>query len=301
MAVRFLDHTPLFIDYLRKQYSFMNNVALSRHDAITAMIERGDSSIFHSINLACTEDDFVRAGKPFFNVYPRVVDALLKTPLCIRPSDIQHSVIHDIGTIVIKFHRGSAFETKYNVGWFFISLCDASPPDKPWEFRTQRRDNAIPMLSIAYTSTHFKKEGYINSWGVSMDSTFDDSNFVYLDNYDVTSEYKADCRNLRQMLASIALGVMMLAADPDFIKPVLLKADEGKTTPLEERIARAKKRGVYGFTIGEDIETCPHFRRPHFAVRWTGKGATIPKLVPVKGSVVNKKLMTTVPTGYEST
>jgi hypothetical protein len=34
-------------------------------------------------------------------------------------------------------------------------------------------------------------------------------------------------------------------------------------------------------------------------VRWTGKGGEIPKLVPVKGAIINKKLMTTVPTGYE--
>jgi hypothetical protein len=38
---------------------------------------------------------------------------------------------------------------------------------------------------------------------------------------------------------------------------------------------------------------------PHFGLRWTGEGRKIPKIVPIKGSVINKKLVAEVPTGYE--
>ena len=46
------------------------------------------------------------------------------------------------------------------------------------------------------------------------------------------------------------------------------------------------------------MECAPHFRRPHFAIRWTGKGGAVPRMVPVKGSVVKRQLATDVPTGY---
>lgn len=124
-----------------------------------------------------------------------------------------------------------------------------------------------------------------------LDSTFEDAAFAV----NMLDEQK----RISHQMCRIALGVMLLAADPDYVKPVILKADEGKTTPIDERVERARNRGVFGFTLGEDIEVSPHFRRPHFAIRWTGKGASVPKLVPVKGAVIGRSIMTTVPTGYE--
>ena len=53
-------------------------------------------------------------------------------------------------------------------------------------------------------------------------------------------------------------------------------------------------------TSGKDFErtVSPHMRVPHFAIRWTGKGRTKPKLVPVKGSLVNREKILPIPTGY---
>lgn len=62
---------------------------------------------------------------------------------------------------------------------------------------------------------------------------------------------------------------------------------EFKRTLNPKYIQKAEKRKVVGWEIGADLETTPHFRKPHFAIRWTGKGAEIPKLVPVKGCLVN--------------
>lgn len=46
------------------------------------------------------------------------------------------------------------------------------------------------------------------------------------------------------------------------------------------------------------IEVSPHCRRPHFAIRWTEKGHSVPKLVPVNGCLVNRSKLLPVPTGY---
>ena len=98
----------------------------------------------------------------------------------------------------------------------------------------------------------------------------------------------------------LAMGICLLGNDSEFIQPEVLTADQIKfgTSRDMKLVEKAKKRGKYGWTVGRDIECLPHIRRPHFAVRWTGKGGAVPKVVPVKGSVVKRKSMTDVPTGY---
>lgn len=94
----------------------------------------------------------------------------------------------------------------------------------------------------------------------------------------------------------------MLACDSRYCEPILLNRDKQKRLTEEDKKKaqnRARNRGVYGFDIGKDVEISPHFRRPHFAIRWTGEGRKVPKLVPVKGAVINKRLLEEIPTGYD--
>ncbi len=90
-------------------------------------------------------------------------------------------------------------------------------------------------------------------------------------------------------------------ADERFVDPILLQRDQ--TKPLDDDARkraknRAVRNGVHGFELGKDLQVSPHFRRPHFAIRWTGQGRKVPRLVMVRGCYINKGL-TTVPTGYE--
>lgn len=47
-----------------------------------------------------------------------------------------------------------------------------------------------------------------------------------------------------------------------------------------------------------DIEVSPHCRRPHFGIRWTEKGHSVPRLVPINGCLVNRSKLFPIPTGY---
>jgi hypothetical protein len=102
----------------------------------------------------------------------------------------------------------------------------------------------------------------------------------------------------------IAITLLLLKNDPFIIQPDVLAADRNRfdrSTDPEERqrlIDKAKRRGIVGWRIGEQYETMPHYRRPHFGLRHTGKGKTIPRIVPIKGAIVHRQKMTTVPTGY---
>lgn len=97
----------------------------------------------------------------------------------------------------------------------------------------------------------------------------------------------------------IAIAIIMLDNDPTIIDREVLSKDRLKWEQTRDPryIEKAAKRGINGWRIGEKIEVLPHFRRPHFAIRWTGPGRTIPKLRPISGSIVHRDLVTKVPTG----
>jgi hypothetical protein len=94
----------------------------------------------------------------------------------------------------------------------------------------------------------------------------------------------------------IAVGISLIARDPELVIPDVLVRDADKQI-TDKLIDRAHRRGKIGWIIGRGIEISPHIRRPHFGLRWTGEGGKIPKLVPIKGSIVHKSLVENVPTG----
>jgi hypothetical protein len=100
-----------------------------------------------------------------------------------------------------------------------------------------------------------------------------------------------------------AIFPRLIKNDPTIVAPEVLSRDEqnwniATQEQREAMVARAKRKGKFGFSIGKEYETMPHFRRPHFALRHTGKGGAIPKIVPVKSSIVHREVLTRVPTGH---
>jgi len=280
--IQFLDHTPLKIKAIRKSVEKIFKKKISYDEIILHLRKKNEKKEA----LTCfLEKKLIEAEMPFFNVYPKVVEALIRTSLSIVPETIPRSIIHSLGSICIKLPLD-----KNNRGFdFFILSVFNSETMKEMESLGCSRILHVENIPSMVVFGQGDNEGF--TLAVPLDMRVSDVQSQISDEAIV---------DIAKPFIRIALGVMMLAADPDYIKPVLLKADEDKTTPIEERIARARNRGVYGFTIGEEIERSPHFRRPHFAIRWTGKGGEIPKLVAVKGSIVGKKELVTVPTGYEN-
>lgn len=118
----------------------------------------------------------------------------------------------------------------------------------------------------------------------------------------------------------IIFGVLSIGENPDIVKPVVLKADEKKyqLTGDEKYIEKARRRGVIGFEVGEDIPTkaqlrrmieenelaiqqgrkTPHIRSACLALIGTGKGRSIPRIVKRKSCFVNKDLLLKIPHGF---
>ena len=114
----------------------------------------------------------------------------------------------------------------------------------------------------------------------------------------------AKYKKARILATRIALTVLMLADDPDVITPDVLAADQNRYDNETDdgwkmrAKERAKQKGVFGWSIGKNIQVAPHIRRPHWAVRWTGPGKKIPQIRPIKGCKVNWDKLTKVPTGH---
>ncbi len=98
----------------------------------------------------------------------------------------------------------------------------------------------------------------------------------------------------------IAVGVCLLGEDSDLIVPDVLADDAGKFAETLDPalVARAVRRGKRGWNVGATMQVAPHMRRAHFALRWTGEGRHVPKIVPVRGAIVRRKKITEVPSGY---
>lgn len=224
-----------------------------------------------------TEMGYLGNRRPFYNVYPAVVSRLENTRLDFRLSQIDPLK----GAVAICFGVGKEPIVKgakvtsmlVQIGKDSESLTDGAVVDDPLIRIVMNRlcdDGKMRYSTIFYSGN------------------------------DVLSEIVDTTDDKRKMI-SLAVGISMLASDERFFEPILLKKDQGKKLSgdaLKRAIERAKNRGRNGNTIGKELDASPHMRRPHFAIRWTGKGGVTPKLVPVQGCIVNKSKLFPVPTGY---
>jgi len=104
-------------------------------------------------------------------------------------------------------------------------------------------------------------------------------------------------------LRNIALAVLLMERTPSLFEPDILRCDceryDRASTDVRKRLEERafKRRGQRGYHVGRQLETIPHYRRPHPALYWTGKGRRIATVVFRSGCIVKRQAMTTAPTG----
>lgn len=222
------------------------------------------------------------SGRPYFNVWPTVEDALLRTNLQIDPGLIPQSIIHKLRTIEIRFCDSSKRDP------FFLNATN---------MRWWKMGDHSESFKIADSTVHAKGIYVCRAWIEDDQSITTDGAGMPYGVTAVESDYWKLTEELR-----IAIGIMLLACDDRYCEPILLNRDKNRKLTggdLERAIDRARRNGQYGFNIGEHVEVSPHYRRPHFAIRWTGEGRKVPRIVPVKGAMINKDVLKEIPTGYE--
>jgi len=248
----------------------------------------------------CQEYEWVKSCRPYYKVWPSFIDALCRVPFSVKREDLAPP----ISRIAIRFCD------KNRLSLTSILAVFTEVDDRFAE--VESGSLAIAVYSLAkgekYPSTKsiviYPKETVTESMSHAPKVHMEDGVSVVKNSVDGIFKVSAEESRINEIALRIVLALCLFANDPDFFSPDVIASDAAKFDASSDQefrqrlIDKAKKRGIVGWRIGQEYETIPHFRRPHFALRHTGKGRTVPRIVPVKGCVVHREKMTKVPTGY---
>lgn len=223
--------------------------------------------------------------RPYYKVYPCVVDALCKLKLefnCPCPKVPE-------GTVSIRFAEGH--EPKRN-GYSIAALLIYS--ESGYDEKTGEQKEVLFIQVTLKEKPDAYYWFYFNT--NSPDMTMEEC----LNHYPAVGEY----HEIRKLATRIALTTCMLADDPEIITRDVLNKQQGQydgernDSRKKQMEDKARNNGVFGWSIGKNVEVSPHVRRPHWALRYTGPKGSVPQIVPVKGCKVNASKLTDVPNGH---
>lgn len=265
----------------------------TRDDAYAAqsVADRQDGNL---LSLACDSAEWLwwNNSRPYYKAFPAIVKGLCRLKL-----DCAFSCpVVPCDQITIRFAVGGEPVTTDGYKLGVMLLANA---------RLRRSSgNDKQALLMAVQSPDIPVDDMANSYAFLLNPNTDGTTIedavaqAEISGYGIGPE--DNTRRVQLLTTRIALTLCFLSDDPSIITPDVLAADRDKydATKDEKYVDRARRRGVVGWNIGADYEVCPHYRRPHFALRHTGKGRTVPRIVPVTGCVVHRSKLTEVPTGY---
>lgn len=263
--------------------------AYSRQIAVAKRYLRGTQNEFVQISSHEHEAKWYENHRPYYKVYPCVVDAFCKLKLkfnCECPKVPE-------GCISIRFAKNHEPKTKGGKSIkALLVYADSLGKDRNGDERKGLYIN-VTLGSDDFYLFFFNTNVRFTTIEECLNQTLPDDTAV------------SDHRDVRTLATRIALTVCMLADDPDIITPDVLKDDQGRYDKEKDKAwkrkaeSRARNKGVFGWSVGKNIEVSPHVRRPHWSIRHKGKGRNkTPELVPVKGCKVKGEKLTKVPTGH---
>jgi hypothetical protein len=254
---------------------------------IESRVSRGTPEEKADLNGIYSERDWWRSMRPYYKVWPSIVPSLQKTTIDMDGDQLRLPV----GVVALRFKFGkepsisdgrallhsilaAVFQANNSVSRYVSIVVQGV-----FDSGLQEFENLVPLTGNLEAS--IQKQTMTNDFVSRCDKQYANS--------------------LSIAATKIAVSVFLLAKDPTIIEPEVLAADEAAYLASRDPkyVEKAKRRGVHGFHIGRQCEVMPHTRRPHFAIRWMGHGEQkVPRLRAIKGSVVHRKHMTQVPTGY---
>jgi len=243
--------------------------------------------------------------RPYFSIYPKIVDALLKTKLDVTVDSLHFPTTSD--NLLIRFAKG--YELDGIIETLFVAV-GVSGEEKDPNFgekaaihivATRTDGNLELLVCVTDRNTHLQQ---LMDENAKEPSHIDPG--VQVDPISMDKQWK---HHMVQAF-KIALGICLLDPDPDLIVPDILESDRSK---LDETIdpermlqlaEKAKRRGKFGWIVGEctdekeGAEVSAHYRRGHWGFRWAGVGKCRLKWTKIKSSIIHRDKITRVPTGY---
>jgi hypothetical protein len=271
-----------FHEYLTTQREAGENKIPHREFALRAAellsYVNKDSSKLYGIRMHM-ECLWMEARAPYYNVYPVVIEAMKNTTLDIPVGAFRLPLASPILLRFAKGHEPTAWgkvrsilacEHSSGDGYRGVALCVYHGDS--------RCDHTLIRVPL-YPDT-YKLE-------------------AILSNCDATGPVENAQEGCKACIKTL-LSICLMADDPELVTPEVLSKDLPRFLQTGEQslIDRAVRRGKYGFSVGARLTVDPHFRRPHFAIRWCESGRRVPKIRPIKGCIVHRQQAIKVPTGH---
>lgn len=240
------------------------------------------------------------ARRPYYSVWPAIVPMLTSLNMNVTSSLIKLPLSELLVRLPVDNNPLTFVQNgcKYSIRSILAARRpvfgaadrpDTTPGLSIWiDFGEQYHEQSIPIFT--YLTMRLVED-------LTLEQALDFEHFPPDESYTVGIPFPVQ---LRKECVRLVCTLGLIADDPELIRPEVLSDDRSKFDRTGDRkfVEKAIRRGKYGWAVGESIEQCPHYRRPHLAWRWTGAGGLVPKIVPVKGAIVNRKKVGEVPTGY---
>lgn len=261
--------------------------------------------------------------RPYYDVYPSVTDAFVNIDLAkIKGSQIRLP----IPDLLVRFPVGKEFQASSQTDWktkvrsFLVSETIA------YKGEVSEKKKSVSHQSVPSSEHHTgdwtnDKRGLLISIdrgeasdvnGISIPMPIVRGVLLWGEgNNDVSIEDHLEKGRGNNKLAPVdeevvtnvvrlIVALCLLKNNPDLIEQEPLEADRRKweATHDPKYLEKAERRGTRRWSVGKHIEVEPGFRRPHFAIRWCGKGGTDPQIRPIKGCLVKRQKVEEIPTGY---
>ena len=234
--------------------------------------------------LVLAEGIWTQLRRPYYQVFPAIIPALLKLRL-----DIAANLIHTpMPDLLVRLPADRQIDELPGV-------------------QTALMAQDVPGEDLRLWVNFMRPTGLANMHvtlgcepGKTLEQSFQES-AANTQSYVVSGNFYSE-DYLPMVLNSLRLCAMLclLADDPDAITPDVLADDRRRyeASGDQKYVDRAHRRGKMGWNVGEKIEVMPHYRRSHPALVWTGHGRTVPRIVMRKGSVVHREVLAQVPSGF---
>jgi hypothetical protein len=235
------------------------------------------------------EQDWEKAKRPYYNVWPAIVPMLTRLNL-------------DLDSSLIRLP--------------LPALCIRFPKEKnPLKFDWQGKEVSIRCILMGYIN---------NETGISLLIDIGELAPLGVPIYTYRNFPRKEGLTVEQSLAGLRgdkfaeIGIQtpedlmmdcvrlcctlcLIENNPEIISPDVLADDRAKYEASGDQkfVDKAHRRGKVGWDVGRHVEVMPHYRRPHMTLVWTGHGRAMPRIVPRKGSVVHREVVEKVPMGWE--
>lgn len=258
---------------------------------VAGQIEKGCRSQF------TVECRWLENNRPYFNIYPSMAQVLSKVNFKFQCESIQWPSELKDQPFTIRFAKNNECLCKNELDQPLQSImCVMSNNVTTTGKKTDFQKGLVIFANFGLNKNIDVPETYWIAFPLPDGEVLENIITTYIAKNDETTPYY----HFLDPIIRLVVGLLVLASDPEYCIPDVLSKHKAQyaNTKDPKFIDKAKRNGKFGWTIGENLEAVPHIRRPHFAIRHTGAGRSVPKLVPIKGSIVNRQKLS-LPQGYQ--